>query len=193
MPNLAIFASGSGTNAQRIIEYFQGHNEISVKLVLCNKPGAYVITRANNLGVPVVVFNRNQCYDGKTLSGLLADAKTDFLILAGFLWLIPVDLLNAYSGRILNIHPALLPKFGGKGMFGHKVHEAVISDRETESGITIHYVNDKYDEGRIVFQARCPVFAEDSPETLANRIHELEHLYFPKIIEGEVLKTKSEK
>jgi phosphoribosylglycinamide formyltransferase-1 len=187
MHNLAIFASGSGTNAQRIIEYFSGHALISINLVLSNNPNAFVLTRAANLGIPTVVFNRSEFYNSQYINDLLVLKNTDYLILAGFLWLIPSNLLSCYNGKILNIHPALLPKHGGRGMYGARVHEAVIAAGETESGISIHLVNEKYDEGRVIFQARCAVNPEDTPETLAKKIHELEHRYYPEVIEREIL------
>ncbi len=175
MPTLAIFASGSGTNAQRIIEYFANHSDISVSLVLSNNTKAYVIDRSLKLGIPHVVFNREEFYNQSKVYDELVAKKIDYLILAGFLWLIPPKLLSAFSGRILNIHPALLPKFGGKGMYGQKVHEAVIAAGEKESGITIHMVNEHYDEGQIIFQAKCQILSNDTPFELAANIHELEY------------------
>ena len=186
MPRLAIFASGNGSNAQRIIEYFQGHPSITIDLILCNKPDAYVLTRAKILGVPAVVFSRADFYETSRIPNLLEAKKIDFLILAGFLWLIPRNILSAYPGRIINIHPALLPKYGGKGMYGMKVHEAVIAAGETESGITIHYVDECYDEGKIIFQARCEVTREDTPESLAEKVHQLEYRYFAEEVENTV-------
>jgi phosphoribosylglycinamide formyltransferase-1 len=183
MKNIAIFASGSGTNAQRITEYFDGHPSIKVKLFLCNNPSAYVITRAENLGIPCEIFDRKTFYDTGKIPGLLLKNDIFMVVLAGFLWLIPSDLLQAYPGRVINIHPALLPKYGGKGMYGARVHEAVIRSGDKESGISIHHVNDKYDDGDIIFQARCPVMEGDTPATLAQRIHELEYRYFPEVIE----------
>jgi phosphoribosylglycinamide formyltransferase 1 len=183
MQSIAIFASGSGTNAQRIIEYFSSHRSIAVKLVLCNKPGAFVLERARNLNIPSVVFNRHEFYESTSVLDLLKENGIDYLVLAGFLWLVPDYLLEAYDGRIINIHPALLPKYGGKGMYGHHVHESVIRDNEVESGITIHHVNGRYDEGNTIFQAKCPVLPGDTPETLASRIHQLEYEYFPLVIE----------
>jgi phosphoribosylglycinamide formyltransferase-1 len=183
MKKLAIFASGSGTNAQRIAEYFSGHPQITIKLILCNKPDAYVLTRAAKLGINSLVFDRKTFYETDEIPRLLKKENISLIVLAGFLWLIPQSLLEAFPNRIINIHPALLPKFGGKGMYGEKVHRAVLEAGEMESGISIHRVNQNYDEGSIILQARCPVFEDDSPETLAARIHELEYRHFPLVIE----------
>jgi phosphoribosylglycinamide formyltransferase-1 len=184
---LAILASGNGTNAQRIIEYFLDHTHISVELVLSNNSNAFVLERAKNLNVPSIVFTRHELNETGHVLDLLSVQGIDYLILAGFLWLIPPSLLRHYPNRILNIHPALLPKYGGKGMFGHHVHEAVLASGDTESGISIHLVNERYDEGRILFQARCPVLPGDTPETLANRVHELEHQHYPVEIERYIM------
>lgn len=183
MKKIAIFASGSGTNAQNVIEYFKDHQTITVALVLSNRKDSYVLTRADALGVPSFVFTREDFYETDGVLDTLKDHQIDFVVLAGFLWLIPKNLLQRYAGRMINIHPALLPKYGGKGMYGRHVHEAVISNQEQESGISIHYVNEKYDEGEIIFQARCPVQSEDTPESLAERVHQLEYEHFPKVIE----------
>ena len=183
MPRLAIFASGNGSNAQRIVEYFDSHPTITINLILSNNPDAYVLTRAKKLGVPAMAFNRSTFKETDNIPALLKATNIDYLVLAGFLWLIPRNILLAYPGRIINIHPALLPKYGGKGMFGMKVHEAVIAAGDPESGITIHNVDEHYDEGRIIFQARCTVSAHDTPATLAEKVHQLEYRYFPEIIE----------
>jgi len=183
MKKIAIFASGSGTNAQNVIEYFQGHQTITVALVFSNRKDAYVLNRATALGVPSFIFTREEFYETDVVLDKLRDAQIDFVVLAGFLWLIPKTILQRFSGRIINIHPALLPKYGGKGMYGRHVHEAVINNGDTESGISIHYVNEKYDEGEIIFQSRCPVKKEDTPESLAERVHQLEYEHFPKVIE----------
>jgi phosphoribosylglycinamide formyltransferase-1 len=188
--HIAIFASGSGTNAQRIAEYFSGHPEIAVSMILSNKPDAYVLVRAKNLNIPAVVFDRHTFCDTGEISGLLKKNDIDFVVLAGFLWLIPESMIKAYPGRIVNIHPALLPKYGGKGMYGAKVHEAVIQNGDTESGISIHYVNEKYDEGNIIFQAKCEVFPDDTPDMLAQRIHQLEYKHYPEVIERIVMGLK---
>lgn len=189
MKNLAIFASGSGSNAEKIIEYFRNHPEIQVKLILCNNPQAGVIERANRLQIPLQQFDREAYKSGKALA-ILQEQSIDWVILAGFLWLVPSAMVLAFPNRILNLHPALLPKFGGKGMYGHFVHEAVVAAGEKESGITIHYVNEQYDEGQIVFQASFPVLLTDTPDDIAKKGQVLEHQFFPKVIEEVVLKNR---
>ncbi|MBK7028178.1 MAG: phosphoribosylglycinamide formyltransferase [Bacteroidales bacterium] len=183
LPRIAIFASGSGSNAQRIIEYFSEKNILEIAGIYCNNPSAYVLERAKNLNVPARLFNKEQFYHSSDILEDLRSKKVDWVVLAGFLWLIPSNILQAYPDHIINLHPALLPKFGGKGMFGSKVHESVIRAGEPESGITIHYVNEKYDEGKVIFQARCPITESDTSETLASKIHALEYEYLPKTIE----------
>jgi phosphoribosylglycinamide formyltransferase 1 len=192
MEKIAIFASGSGTNAQRIIEYFQSNPNIRVAIVLSNNPQAFVLERSQRLGVTSIVFSRHDFYETSKIIDLLNDYQVKFLVLAGFLWLVPDNILKAYPGKILNIHPALLPKYGGKGMYGMKVHAAVIASGEKESGISIHSVNANYDEGQILFQARCKVNLEDTPESLAVKIHALEYEYYPRVIEKVVLDTRHE-
>jgi len=188
MRNIAIFASGSGTNAENIIDYFSTKNSAKVTLVLSNKRHALVLKRAEKHKVKTVFFERDDFYrSGKVLDCLLVD-KIDFIVLAGFLWLVPESIIEIYRGRIVNIHPALLPKYGGKGMYGDVVHKAVIGNRDPESGITIHYVNSHYDEGDIIFQAKCRVEPTDSPETLAVKIHALEYQHFPAVIEELVVR-----
>ncbi len=179
---LAVFASGSGTNAENLIEHFNKSFDKQVVLVLSNNPGAYVIRRAVRLGVPARVFSREDLKEGRVLA-LLREYSVDFVVLAGFLWLVPPDIIGAYRNRIVNIHPALLPGYGGKGMYGHHVHEAVLASGDKESGITIHYVNEKYDSGDIIFQARCPVMPDDTPESLQERVHALEYEHFPRVVE----------
>jgi phosphoribosylglycinamide formyltransferase-1 len=187
MRNIAIFASGSGTNAENIIRYFSNSKAAQVSLVLSNRREAYVLKRAASLNVRSVFFDRKDLYEKEKVARYLAMYKIDFIVLAGFLWLIPENILNIYEKRIINIHPALLPKHGGKGMYGEKVHEAVIAKHDKQSGITIHYVNSRYDEGDIIFQARCPVTREDTPDTLASKVHALEYKHFPEEIEKLVL------
>lgn len=182
MKKIAIFASGSGSNAENIIRFFENDPRNRVSLVLCNKPDAYVLERAKRLGVPVLVFNREQFYHSDLILDRLKAEAVDLIVLAGFLWKVPANLLAAYPDRIINIHPALLPKFGGKGMYGEHVHEAVIAAGEKESGITIHHVNDRYDEGAAIFQATCPVLPDDTPDTLAAKVHALEYAHFPRVI-----------
>jgi phosphoribosylglycinamide formyltransferase-1 len=189
MIKIAIFASGGGTNAQRITEYFRDHPEhIAVDLILSNREDALVIERARNLGIPTVTFSRQEFYETDCIPDLLKQHSIEYIILAGFLWLVPDSVLKAYPDRILNIHPALLPGYGGKGMYGMKVHEAVISNHDKESGITIHLVNERYDEGQILFQAKCSIDESDTPESLATKVHALEYQYFPKVIEKYILK-----
>jgi len=187
--NIAILASGSGTNAENIIRYFSASPLASVKLVLSNNPNAYVLKRAENHAVKTCLFNREQFYNSGKVSQILKENLIDLVVLAGFLWLIPTGMIKDYPGRIINIHPALLPRYGGKGMYGIHVHRAVIESGDKESGISIHYVNERYDEGNIIFQASCPVSVNDTPETLADKIHELEHKHYPKVIE-EVIKAR---
>jgi len=181
--SIAIFASGTGTNAKNIIEHFSQHPFIHVKLVVCNKPTAGVVDIAAANQIPALLIDKEKFFRGTGYLNELKEAQIDFIVLAGFLWKIPQTLVDAYRNRIINIHPALLPKFGGKGMYGTKVHEAVIAAGETESGITIHYANEDYDKGDIIFQASCPVLREDSAESLAERIHGLEHKHYAKVID----------
>ncbi len=182
--NIAIFASGSGTNAENIANYFEDHERVQVHEVLSNNPSAFVLQRAENLGIPSSSFNKEEFMSERFLERL---EKTDFIILAGFLWLVPGYLVEAFPERIINIHPALLPKYGGKGMYGSRVHEAVIEAKEKESGITIHLVNQEYDKGKVLFQTKCEVGKNDTPDTLAKKIHALEYEFFPKVIEEYIL------
>lgn len=187
MKNLAIFASGSGTNAENIIRFFAGSEEAQVRLVLCNKEGAGVIARAKNLETPVVLFSRQDFYESNRILNLLTSHKIDLIVLAGFLWLVPEKVVQAYPKAILNIHPALLPKYGGKGMYGDRVHQAVLDAGEQESGITIHLIDEEFDQGQNLFQKTCPVYRNDSVESLAQRIHHLEYEWFPKVIKEFLL------
>lgn len=184
---IAIFASGSGTNAENIATYFAGRNDINVSYILSNKSDAFVLERAKKLGIPTLVFNRQEFYETNHILRFLKRESISWIILAGFLWLIPEYLIDGYPGRIINIHPALLPKYGGKGMYGGKVHRTVLESGDKESGISIHYVNKEYDKGDIIFQARCKVDDSDTPETLAARVHKLEYAHFPKVIEKLIL------
>jgi phosphoribosylglycinamide formyltransferase-1 len=183
MNNLAIFASGSGTNAQRIIEYFLSKSGTKVRILLTNRKNAGVIERVKKFDIPVKVFDREDFYGSDNILKILLAENTDWIILAGFLWLVPKNLIENYRGKIVNIHPALLPKFGGKGMYGMNVHEAVIKSGEKESGITIHYVNEEYDSGDAIFQAKTSISLSDTPETLAKKIHELEYEHFPAVLD----------
>ena len=183
MKNIAIFASGSGTNAENIIKHFETSKKAKIDLVLSNKKDAYVLERAKRLGINTFVFNRNDFYNSDVVINKLINNNIDFIVLAGFLWLVPERIIDIFEGKIINIHPALLPKYGGKGMYGERVHKAVVENHETESGITIHYVNNLYDSGDIIFQAKCEVKPEDTPEMVASKVHALEYEYFPKVIE----------
>ncbi len=183
MNKIAIFASGSGSNAENIITHFSTGKNADVVALFVNNPNAGVIIRAARLSVPVVLFDRNDLYGSGKVLEQLRILEVDFIVLAGFLWLIPGDLLDSFRGRIVNIHPALLPDFGGRGMYGDRVHRAVIASGSKVSGITIHFVNERYDEGDIIFRAECEVREDDTPETLAARIHELEYRYYPSVIE----------
>jgi phosphoribosylglycinamide formyltransferase-1 len=182
IPRIAVFASGSGSNAQRIAEYFSDKGVLEIAAIYCNNPDAFVLERAKLLGIPSVLFNRDTFYHSDAILADLKNREVDWIILAGFLWLIPTYILKAFPQRIINIHPALLPAYGGKGMYGMKVHQAVIAAGDAESGITIHHVNEHYDEGDIIFQARCTVENNDTPEMLATKIHELEYEHFPRVI-----------
>jgi formyltetrahydrofolate-dependent phosphoribosylglycinamide formyltransferase len=183
MTNIAIFASGTGSNAQKIIDHFRNHASIQVSLIICNKRGAGVLSIAEKENIPSLVIEKEPFFSGDAYTGKLKEAKIDFIVLAGFLWKIPTALIKAFPGRIINIHPALLPKYGGKGMYGNRVHEAIIANGEAESGITIHYVDEIYDHGQIIFQAKCPVLPNDTAITLAKRIHRLEHAHYSTVIE----------
>lgn len=185
MKRVAVFASGSGTNFQQICEYFiEKNSDIKIELLIVNKKNAYVLERAKQLNVKSQYFNREDFYYSDRVVECLKENQIDFIVLAGFLWLIPDNILKEYPNKIINIHPALLPNYGGKGMHGHHVHRAVIAAKEQESGITIHYVNEKYDEGNIIFQAKCSISSEDTADSLAEKIHLLEKEHFPKVIDS---------
>jgi len=186
--NIAVFASGAGSNAQKIIDHFRESSSVNVALIVCNKSGAGVLQIAENENIPAILIEKEKFFRGNGYLDELKERKIDFIVLAGFLWKIPDPLLKAFPRRIINIHPALLPKYGGKGMYGQSVHEAVISAKEKESGITIHYVDGHYDHGDIILQVSCPVMENDTPEELAHRIHALEHANYPVIIEELVSK-----
>lgn len=192
MVRIAILASGSGTNAQRLMEHFKDHPLAEVALVASDQPDAYVLQRAWDMGVMSYRFNGAQLKDG-TLLNELQGQHIGLVVLAGFMRLIPAKIVAAFSQRILNIHPALLPRYGGKGMYGMHVHRAVVAAGERESGITIHYVNERYDEGEHLFQAKCPVLPDDTPESLAERIHTLEHEHYPQVVERVVKEVASSK
>lgn len=184
MKNIAIFASGNGTNAERIVTYFAKKEIAQVSLVLTNKKDAGVIERSKRLQISCLVFDRNTFYQTDEIILTLKKNQIDLVVLAGFLWLVPKNILETYPNRIVNIHPALLPKYGGKGMFGHHVHEAVIDSEDKTSGITIHFVNEKYDDGQIIFQKEVEIEAGETPDSLAEKIHKLEYRHFPEVIES---------
>jgi phosphoribosylglycinamide formyltransferase-1 len=188
---IAIFASGSGSNAQKILEHFKNHAHGEVVLVLTNNPQAYVLQRADNFEIPTHVFTRNEFYQTEDVVKLLKNMEVDLIVLAGFLWLVPASLLKAFPNQIINIHPALLPKYGGKGMYGDNVHKAVLANSETESGITIHFVNEHFDEGEMIHQARFKIEPGDTLDSIKLKGQHLEHQHFPKVIESLAIKMKS--
>jgi phosphoribosylglycinamide formyltransferase-1 len=181
--NIAILASGAGSNAQKILEHFSNRMDITVRLIVSNKQEAGVLNISKAASIDTFVVTRDSFYSSTDLLVELNKRNIDFIVLAGFLWLIPPYLIQHYPDRIINIHPALLPKYGGKGMYGHFVHEAVHLAKDNHSGITIHYVNEKYDEGSIVFQERCEILPSDQPEDIAKKVQILEHLYYPTVID----------
>ncbi|MFJ1322531.1 phosphoribosylglycinamide formyltransferase [Capnocytophaga canis] len=183
MRKIVIFASGSGSNAEQIVAYFNEKNTAKVSLILSNNPNAGVLARAKRLEVPALTFDRQAFYHTNVVLDILKNEAPDLIVLAGFLWKFPEHIISEFPNRIVNIHPSLLPKYGGKGMYGNFVHQAVIDHKEAESGITIHYVNENYDEGAIIFQAKTEVSTNDTAETLAQKVHLLEYEYFPKIVE----------
>lgn len=189
MKRIVIFASGSGTNAENIIRFFQKKENASVVLVLTNNPQAKVLDRCKTLAVSALSFNRVAFSKTDDVLNILKASKPDLIVLAGFLWKMPETILNAFPNKIINIHPALLPKYGGKGMYGMHVHQAVVANNETETGITIHYVNENYDEGAVIFQAKCDVLPSDSANDVAAKIHELEMEHFPKVVEELLIKN----
>lgn len=180
---IAIFASGAGSNAQKIIEHFRYSKKARVTLIVCNKPGAAVLSIAAAEHIPVLLIEKEQFSSGNGYAEELKEKEIDLIVLAGFLWKIPAALIKAFPQRIINIHPALLPGYGGKGMYGLHVHQAVIDNKEKESGISIHYVDEIYDHGQVIFQTKCPILQHETAESLAHRIHKLEHEHYPRIIE----------
>lgn len=183
MKRLSIFVSGGGTNLQRIAEYFADNPDVEIAKVICNNPRAYAIERAKNLGIPCKLIKKAE-FNSADFSRELLDEGIDLVVLAGFLWLVPQHLIDAFPNKIINIHPALLPKFGGKGFYGEHVHEAVVAAKEEFSGITIHYVNEHYDSGDIIFQAKVALDEDETPDSLAAKIHKLEYQHYPEVIEG---------
>ena len=191
MKNIAIFASGSGSNAEEIMKHFQRHPHAQVALVISNNASAYVLERAKKFHIKSLIFSRQKLVETSLVDEVLKTHHIDFIVLAGFMLLFPVRLIRKFPDKILNIHPALLPKYGGKGMYGMHVHQAVVDNRENETGITIHMVNEKYDEGRIIFQATCAVDPSDTPDDVAKKVHQLEYAHYPVVIEGEIKKLIS--
>ena len=187
MKNIIVFASGSGTNAEKIIRHFNFSNFAKVSYIASNKPDAFVLRRAEMLNVKTLTFNKNDLYTYNKVLDFLLNENPDIIVLSGFLLLMPSNIISAFPKRIINIHPALLPEYGGKGMYGDNVHKAVLADKKNESGITIHYVNEKYDDGDIIFQKSCPVYPDDTVSSLAEKIHALEYEFFPKVIESLII------
>jgi phosphoribosylglycinamide formyltransferase-1 len=192
MKRIAIFASGSGSNAEKICNYFSGRTDVEVSLILTNNPQAGVIQRARKLHIPVVIFDRKTFYETERINQLLQNDGVDLIVLAGFMMLIPPFLVQGFHNKIVNIHPALLPKHGGKGMYGHFVHEAVVAAKDAQSGITIHFVNENYDEGNVIFQTSCEVADADSPDDVARKVQVLEHEHYPRVIDEMIAKISNE-
>ena len=184
MKKIAVFASGAGSNAAKIIEYFRGNDSAAVALIVCNNPAAGILKIAAKEDIPVLLIEKERFFQGDAYINELKERDIDLIVLAGFLWMIPGALIKAFPHRLINIHPALLPKYGGKGMYGQYVHQAVINNKEKESGISIHYVDEIYDNGEIIFQVTCPVLKNDTAESLALRIRALEHEHYPRVIES---------
>ena len=183
MKNIVIFASGAGSNAQRIVDHFRNSPLARVSLIACNNPAAGVLKIAEKENIPSLIIEKERFFRGDAYLPELKEKNTELIVLAGYLWKLPQELIDAFPARIINIHPALLPKYGGKGMYGDKVHQAVLANNDKESGITIHYVDGHYDNGDIILQVRCPVLVNDTVDSLAKRIHSLEHEHYPKAIE----------
>lgn len=188
--HIAIFASGSGSNAQKLMEHFKRNNEAEISLVLTNNPDAFVLQRADSFEIPTHIFDKHEFYETDKVIDLLKNLDIDLIILAGFLWLIPEKLINEYPNKIINIHPSLLPAYGGKGMYGDRVHKAVMLAGEKEGGITIHYVNNKFDDGEHIYQAKYRIEATDTLEMIKFKGQQLEHLHFPRIVENIIKKLK---
>ena len=184
---VAIFASGAGSNAQQLISHFAGSEKVTIALIVCNNPAAGVLMIAQKANIPYVLINKERFFNGDAYLAELSEQQIGFIILAGFLWKLPQTLVKAYPKKIINIHPALLPKYGGKGMYGHAVHEAVISNKEKESGISIHYVDELYDHGEVIFQATCTIAENETAKSLAQKIHVLEHTHYPVVVDKIIL------
>lgn len=183
MKRIVLFASGSGSNVENIANYFKGRSDVEIVAVYCNNSKAYVLERCKKLDIPSRLFGRKEFYESDVIVNELLHQKVDLIVLAGFLWLIPQDLVKAFPNRMINVHPALLPLYGGKGMYGHYVHEAVVANKDKESGITIHFVNEHYDEGKVIFQGRCTLEPTDTAEEVAKKVHQLEYEHFPAVID----------
>ncbi|WP_345214049.1 phosphoribosylglycinamide formyltransferase [Mucilaginibacter gynuensis] len=188
---IAIFASGSGSNAQKIMEHFKRHNDAEVVIILTNNPQAYVLQRADNFEIPSHIFTRDEFYKSDEVIHLLKNLHVDLIVLAGFLWLVPQSLLKAFPNKIINLHPALLPKYGGKGMYGDNVHKAILAAGEDESGITIHFVNEQFDEGEVIHQSRFKIEPGDTLEMVKFKGQQLEHHHFPRVVENLLKRMKS--
>ena len=188
--NIAIFASGNGTNAENIIRHFRNSALADVTLVLTDRENAFVLERVRSLNVPFACINKAEWTDGTVVLSLLQDRGIGFIVLAGFLAHVPDCILHAYPNKIINIHPSLLPKVGGRGMYGNRVHETVVASGETETGITIHYLNERFDEGEIIVQHKCPVLPQDTVDDVAKKVHALEYEYYPKTIESLLAETR---
>ena len=188
---IAIFASGSGSNAQKIMEYFKKHQDAEIAIVLTNNSEAYVLQRADNFEIPSHIFDKHEFYKTDDIVKLLKNLQINLIVLAGFLWLIPDNLLKAFPNKIINIHPALLPKYGGKGMYGDKVHQAILDAGEEESGITIHFINENFDEGEPIHQSRFKIEQGDDIEIIKFKGQQLEHLHYPKVVDQLLKKMKS--
>jgi len=181
MKKIAVFASGSGSNAERLVDFFKSRTDAKVTMIVCNKPDAGVVSRAKRLRIPLVLISKRSFYESDSVLYTLKQEGVDAIVLAGFLWLIPDYLISAFEGRMINLHPALLPAYGGKGMYGHKVHEAVIANKESKSGITIHLVNAEYDKGQILAQFETTVAPNETADSLAEKIHQLEYTHLPEV------------
>ena len=188
---IAIFASGSGSNAQKIMEHFKRSNDVEVSLILTNNSDAFVLQRADNFEIPSHIFGKKEFYESDKIVNLIKNLNIDLIVLAGFLWLVPQNLLKSFPNKIINIHPALLPKYGGKGMYGDRVHLSVLESKEPESGITIHFVNSEFDEGEIIHQSKFKIDKGDDLKMVKFKVQQLEHQHFPKVIEGLLKKMKS--
>jgi len=188
--NIAIFASGAGSNTLGLIEHFKNNPSVNIALIVCNKPRAGVLAIASNAGIDILLIEKDRFFNGDGYVRSLKNHHINLVVLAGFLWKVPVTLLQHFPGSVVNIHPALLPKYGGKGMYGTRVHEAVIENKETESGISIHFVDEIYDHGVAIFQAFCKVEKDDTPQSLAAKVHQLEHLHYPRVVE-ELVNAKN--